>query len=99
MALPGELAGCGVDVIDCSSGGMAGHSASTSTIRPPGGFGFQVPYAEAIKHGAGIATMAVGLITEPDLADRAIAEERCDLVAIGRQALYNPNSPRMPGRS
>lgn len=84
----------GVDVIDCSSGGIGGHSASTSTgARTPRGYGFQVPYAESIRNEADIATMAVGLITEPDFADSIISEGRADLVAIGREALINPNWP------
>ncbi len=82
----------GVDVIDCSSGGIGGHSASTSpAAREPRGFGFQVPYAERIRKETGIATMAVGLITEPHFADSIIAEGRSDLVAIGREALMDPN--------
>src|SRR5690606_2802267 len=85
------LKASGVDVIDCSSGGLAGHSASTSRDAP--GHGFQIPYAHAVRSEAGIATMAVGLITEPELANEAIEQGRADLVAIGREALFNPNWP------
>ncbi|MCF8482437.1 MAG: NADH:flavin oxidoreductase/NADH oxidase [Rhodospirillum sp.] len=82
----------GVDVIDCSSGGIGGHSASTAG--GPSGYGFQIPLAHKVREGAGIRTMAVGLITEATLADQAIAGERCDLVAIGREALNDPNWPQ-----
>jgi len=91
IAFARELKAVGVDVVDCSSGGLAGHSASTS--RTASGFGFQVPYAEDIRREADVATMAVGLITQPELADSIIAEGRADLVAIGREALFNPNWP------
>lgn len=78
----------GVDVIDCSSGGMA---------TPPGaikaGPGFQVPFARRVRKEADIATMAVGQITEPQLAEAVVAEGHADLVAIGREALYNPQWP------
>jgi len=88
-----ELDRCGVDVVDCSSGGLTGHSASTSAGRETRSFGFQVPYAERIRREAGVATMAVGLITEPVLANSIVAEGRADLVAIGREALVDPNWP------
>lgn len=83
----------GVDVIDCSSGGLVGHSASTASGGGPRSYGFQVPYAERLRTEAGVASMAVGLITEPTLADAIVAEGRADLVAIGRQALFDPNWP------
>jgi 2,4-dienoyl-CoA reductase-like NADH-dependent reductase (Old Yellow Enzyme family) len=83
----------GVDVVDCSSGGIGGHSASTSVRQAPSGFGFQIPLAERLRAQARIATMAVGLITDASLADEAIREGRADLIAIGRQALVEPNWP------
>jgi 2,4-dienoyl-CoA reductase-like NADH-dependent reductase (Old Yellow Enzyme family) len=78
----------GVDVIDCSSGGMTTRSptASGQVLAP----GYQVPYAERVRHDAGVATMAVGLITEPDQAEQILQEGRADLIAIGREALYDP---------
>jgi 2,4-dienoyl-CoA reductase-like NADH-dependent reductase (Old Yellow Enzyme family) len=93
LAFARELGRIGVDVVDCSSGGIGGHSASTASGGGPRGYGFQVPYAERIRREAGVASMAVGLITEPDLADAVIAGGRADLVAIGRQALVDPNWP------
>lgn len=80
----------GVDVIDCSSGGMGGPATlATRKIRQ----GYQVPYAEAVRQGAGIATMAVGAIVRPQLAESIIAEGKADLVAIGRELMADPNWP------
>lgn len=84
-----KLKAAGVDVIDASSGGMPG---KPNLERHPG---YMIPFAEAIRQGAGIATMAVGLITRPEQAEAALAEGRADIIALGRQALENPYWPRM----
>lgn len=82
------LQGCGVDVIDCSSGGMTTRSPTASgQARTPG---YQVPYAERVRHEVDVATMAVGLIVEPHHAEQILQEGGADLIAIGREALYNP---------
>jgi len=80
----------GVDVIDCSSGGIAGSATAAAVPRGPG---FQVPFAERIRREAGIATQAVGLILEPAQAEAVLAAGQADLIAIGREALFNPNWP------
>jgi 2,4-dienoyl-CoA reductase-like NADH-dependent reductase (Old Yellow Enzyme family) len=80
----------GVDVIDCSSGGMRGAPVVSAG---PVGYGYQVPYAEAIRREAGIMTMAVGLIVHADQAEAILEEGRADLVALARELLYNPNWP------
>jgi 2,4-dienoyl-CoA reductase-like NADH-dependent reductase (Old Yellow Enzyme family) len=80
----------GVDVIDCSSGGLMG---SATAARIPRGYGFQVPFADAIRRDAEIATMAVGLILHPQQAEDVLASGAADLVAIGREALFDPNWP------
>ncbi|MEZ5923210.1 MAG: NADH:flavin oxidoreductase/NADH oxidase [Hyphomicrobiaceae bacterium] len=86
--LAAKLKELGVDVIDCSSGGMAGPATlSTAKLRP----GFQVPYAEAIKRDARIRTMAVGAILDGPQAQAIIARGQADLVAIGREMLSDPN--------
>ena len=74
----------GVDLIDCSSGG------ATRNARIPVGPGYQVPLAERIRHDAGIATGAVGMITEPAQAESILAEGRADLILLGRQLLREP---------
>lgn len=88
--LAGELKKRGVDVVDCSSGGIAGPATAARTPPPDG---FQVPFAERIKQKTGIRTQAVGLITRPDQAEEILASGRADIVAIGREALSDPNWP------
>ncbi len=78
----------GVDVIDCSSGGNKGPATVRSGRHPPPGF--QLPYAAAIRAGAGIATQGVGLILDGEQAEAALQSGQCDLVALGRQALFDP---------
>jgi 2,4-dienoyl-CoA reductase-like NADH-dependent reductase (Old Yellow Enzyme family) len=90
VALARELKARDVDVIDCSSGGIAGSATAARIPRHPG---FQVPFAERIKREAGIKTMAVGLILEPQQAEAVLQSGQADLIAIGRQALYDPNWP------
>ncbi len=87
-----SLKAVGVDVVDCSSGGIAG--SATAAKGPPRTYGFQVPYARAIREQAGIATMAVGLIVDPHQAQQVLDEGGADLIAIGRQALEDPNWPQ-----
>lgn len=87
VALAGELARLGVDVVDCSSGGMRGATTYENAARLPG---FQVPYAEAIRKGAGVPTMAVGHILDGLQAEAILADGRADLIAVGRQAMYDP---------
>jgi 2,4-dienoyl-CoA reductase-like NADH-dependent reductase (Old Yellow Enzyme family) len=76
-----------VDVIDCSSGG------SVPTGPPSVTPGFQVPFANRIRSEAGVSTMAVGMITAPELADEIVREGRADLVALGRELLRHPHWP------
>ncbi len=88
VTLAKALKEAGVDVIDCSSGGIAGAAtAAGNAKRQPG---FQVPYAERIRKEAGIPAMAVGLITHPVQAETILSEGRADLVAIAREALVDP---------
>ena len=78
----------GVDVIDCSSGGIQGGAVQD---RGPLGYGYQVPYAERLRREALIMTMAVGLIVHPAQAEAVLQEGRADLIALARELLYNPN--------
>jgi 2,4-dienoyl-CoA reductase-like NADH-dependent reductase (Old Yellow Enzyme family) len=78
-----------VDLIDCSSGGIAAVGPKIASLHP----GYQVPFAEAVKQGAGIATGAVGLITEPEHAAEIVANDRADLVFVGRALLADPAWP------
>jgi 2,4-dienoyl-CoA reductase-like NADH-dependent reductase (Old Yellow Enzyme family) len=76
-----------VDLIDCSSGGIS------PTARIPVGANYQVPFAEAIKHQSGIATGAVGMITQAMQADAIIRMGQADLVFIAREFLRDPYWP------
>lgn len=90
VVLARELKERGVDVIDCSSGGLAGSATAT---RVPRGPGFQVPFAERVRSEVEVPTMAVGLIREARQAEEILASGAADLIAIGREALFNPNWP------
>jgi 2,4-dienoyl-CoA reductase-like NADH-dependent reductase (Old Yellow Enzyme family) len=80
----------GVDVIDCSSGGMTGAPVVGDG---PVTYGYQVPYAERLRKEAGVMSMAVGLIVHADQAEAILQEGRADLIALAREILYNPNWP------
>ena len=83
-----ELKVRGVDVVDCSSGGISG---SATAAQVPRSLGFQVPFAERVRKEANIATMAVGIILEARQAEAILERGQADLVAVGRQSQYNPN--------
>jgi len=92
IALARLLKAEGVDLIDCSSGGIA------PGAKIPTAPGYQVPFAEAIRKQAGLPTAAVGLITQPAKADAIIREERADLVLLGRESLRDPYFPQRAAR-
>jgi len=77
----------GVDLIDCSSGG------AVPDAKIPVGSSYQLPIADQIRREAGIATAAVGMITEPEQADEIVREGRADLVLLGREFLRDPHWP------
>jgi 2,4-dienoyl-CoA reductase-like NADH-dependent reductase (Old Yellow Enzyme family) len=77
----------GVDLIDCSSGGLVSYA------KIPLSPGYQVPFAEGIKRGAQIPTGAVGLITDPKQANAIIEEGQADLVLLARELLREPYWP------
>ncbi len=87
------LAPLGVDLIDVSSGGAVRHQQVAV------GPGYQVPFAERIRREVGIATGAVGLITEPDQADEIIASGKADVVLLAREMLRDPYFPRRAARA
>ena len=99
VAFARELKKAGVDVVDCSSGGILGSATAATRTLVPRVPGFQIPFAEKIRKEAGLMTMAVGLILAPQQAEEALAAGRCDLVAIGREALYDPNWPLHAARA
>ncbi len=77
----------GVDLVDCSSGGVV--PDAKITVVP----GYQVPFADKVRHGAGIATAAVGFITEPKQADDIVRSGQADVVLLARQMLVDPYWP------
>ncbi len=83
----------GVDLIDCSSGGMVPYAK----ISPAPGF--QVPFAERIRRETGILTGAVGMITEPDQADKIITGGQADMVLLARELLRDPYWPLRAAKS
>jgi 2,4-dienoyl-CoA reductase-like NADH-dependent reductase (Old Yellow Enzyme family) len=81
------LKSLGVDLIDCSSGGIS--LAAKVPMAP----GYQVPFAERIRSEAGIPTGAVGLITAPKQADDIIRNGQADIVLLAREFLRDPYWP------
>ncbi len=92
MEIARKLKALGVDVIDTSSGGVVPARIATYP-------GYQVPYAERIKREADIITGAVGLITSPEQAEEIMANERADLVFLGRELLRDPYWPRTAAKA
>jgi len=92
VAYAQALKAMGCDYVTASSGGNSARVGTSfaSTIIPlrPN---YQVPFAERIRREAGIATMAVGMITEPMQAEEIVAGGRADMVAIGRQMMFEPH--------
>ena len=80
-----ELKRRGCDYICTTSGGV---SLKQEINAQPG---YQVPLAQAVRQGAGIATMAVGQITEPRQAESILAEQKADMIAIARRLMFNPH--------
>jgi len=74
----------GADMIDCSSGQVSAHQ------KPTYGRMYQTPFADRVRQEAGIATIAVGAISEADHVNSIIAAGRADLCAIARPHLANP---------
>jgi 2,4-dienoyl-CoA reductase-like NADH-dependent reductase (Old Yellow Enzyme family) len=85
VAFAKELKARGCDYICTTSGGV---SLKQRIEAKPG---YQVPLAQAVRRGAGIATMAVGQITEARQAEAILAEGKADMIAIGRRLMFNPH--------
>lgn len=104
VALSNELAKCGVDVVDCSSGGIGGaprfriddtgKPLTKSSARTPG---FQVPFADRIQNETPLKSMAVGVIIEPQQAEDILASGKAELVALGREIMHDPFWPLRAG--
>lgn len=77
----------GIDLIDCSSGGLV------ADAKIPAAPGFQVPFAAAIRREVKMPTGAVGLITSPHQAEQTLVCGDADAVFLARQMLRDPYWP------
>ncbi len=87
VTLCARLRELGIDVIDCSSGGLT--PAQKIAVAP----GYQVPFARRVKHEARILTAAVGLITTAEQAEQIVRDDDADMVLLAREMLRNPHWP------
>lgn len=92
IALAETLKTRGVDLVDCSSGGVI------PGVKIPTGPGYQVPFSEAIRKQSGMATAAVGMIVNPQQAESIIANAQADLVFLAREMLRDPYFPLRAAR-
>ena len=83
----------GVDLIDCSSGGIRAENSIMDFVKQRKKLkrGHQVPYAEAIRREVGIPTMAVGVILDGPQAEAILQAGQADLIAVGREVLTDPH--------
>ena len=81
------LADRGVDLMDCSSGGLT--MDQQITVGP----GYQVPFAAAVRAGSGLPTGAVGMITDAQQAERILVDGEADAILLGRELLRDPHWP------
>lgn len=93
VELARRVQSAGVDLIDCSSGGMVPWAKTTAFN------GLQVPFAEQIRRQTGIMTGAVGMITEAGPANEIIAGGQADLVLLAREFLRSPYWPLHSARA
>jgi 2,4-dienoyl-CoA reductase-like NADH-dependent reductase (Old Yellow Enzyme family) len=92
-----ELKARGVDVIDCSSGGIEGDSSLPAVPRHRPGY--HVVYSEHVRREAAVPTAVVGLITEPEQAEAVLQNGQADIVAIAREMMCNPYWPLHAART
>ena len=90
VRLAHELKARGVDVVDCSSGGIEGPLTLSLVPRVPG---YHIPFAERIRREVGVATMAPGLVTEAQQAEDYLQAGKADMIVLARELLWNPNWP------
>ena len=93
ILLARRLKALGVDLIDCSSGGLVPRA------KIPSGPGYQTPFAARIRAEADIAVAAVGMITGPMQAEHIIATGQADAVFLGRELLRDPYWPLKAARA
>lgn len=106
VTLSKALGKCGIDVVDCSSGGLSGaprfrmddngKPLTENSARPPG---FQVPFAERIRKETELKSMAVGVIIDPHQAEEIASSGQADFVSLGREIMHNPFWPLHAARA
>ncbi len=87
IVLAGKLKTQGVDLIDCSSGGLV------PNVKIPVKPNYQIPFAEAIRNKTGILTGGIGLITKPEQAEEILLEGKADVISLAREFLRDPYWP------
>lgn len=80
----------GVDMIDCSTGGIGGKDRPRRMVIEQG---FQVPFAEKIRDTVGVASMAVGFLWDAELCEDLVKAGKADMIALARELLDDPNWP------
>jgi 2,4-dienoyl-CoA reductase-like NADH-dependent reductase (Old Yellow Enzyme family) len=93
VALAHHLSSVGVDLVDCSSGGIA------PGISIPSGPGYQVVFSQRIKDTTPMLTAAVGMIISPAQADQIIRAGQADMVLLAREMLRDPYWPLHAARA
>jgi 2,4-dienoyl-CoA reductase-like NADH-dependent reductase (Old Yellow Enzyme family) len=93
VRLAKELQAHGVDLLDVSTGG------NVAKVHIPAAPGFQVPFATRVRQQTGLPVAAVGLITEPEQAERIVSDGQADAVLLGRELLRNPYWARHAART
>ncbi len=93
VVLCGQLKALGIDLIDCSSGGLLADAVI------PVGPGYQVPFAEKIRRDSQIMTAAVGMITEPVQAEAVLLQQQADAIFMARELLRDPYWPVRAARA
>src|SRR5690606_39018208 len=80
----------GIDVVDCSSGGLSGPTDMPVVPRVPG---YHVAFSERVRREAGVMTVAVGMITEPEHAEEILRSGKADLIGMARTLLEDGDWP------
>jgi 2,4-dienoyl-CoA reductase-like NADH-dependent reductase (Old Yellow Enzyme family) len=93
VELARRLKALGVDLVDCSSGGLV------PDAQIPTAPGYQVPFARAVRQGAGLPTGAVGLLTEPAQAEQVLRSGEADAVFLARELLRDAYWPQRAARA
>lgn len=84
------LKDAGVDMIDCSTGGIGGKERPRRMVIEEG---FQAPFAQEVRKFADIATMSVGFLWKAEFCENLLSSGKVDMVALARELLDDPNWP------